>query len=1117
MDELGSGAERIVTAVLGTLRELAGMLLDPSERIFWGFLLSAGLIALLERHTGRHSTTRRTPGRGLFSRSSWVDLQLLVVNIGLRSVGAVVYTMSAFGAAVWLVARLDAWLGVPQALGVPTTLVAAIYTVVMFVAWDASRYLVHRWMHRVAWLWELHQVHHSAKTLTPLTLYRTHPIENLLFGIRGVVVTGSLTAVFFYLFRRDAIELELLGINVFGFVFNLVGSNLRHSHVWWSWGRLERVLMSPAQHQMHHAVDGTSSTNLGTWIALWDHWAGTLRCAGELPPRAFGLPAAHINHDPDRLWSALWQPLIAALARGRGRGRGRSAVTSSVALATMLAGATGQAHAAPPAESPAVPAGPAPAPTASPAPATSGAPADEAQTRTVIVGSMFEGDELPRVAGSAHVVGAKELEQREYDDVHRVLATVPGVYVRGEDGFGLRPNIGLRGANPDRSAKITLMEDGILLGPAPYSAPAAYYFPLTTRMVGVEVFKGPASIRHGPNTIGGAINLRTRQIPQEPASTIDLAGGRFGYVKGHGFFGTTYRGIGVLLEVARIQSDGFKQLDGGGDTGFAKNDAMLKVGYEARTGPDTTHRVVLKSGVATERSNETYLGLSRQDFERTPYRRYAASARDRMTWWRSQAELGYTVGGERLELQTDLYRHDFRRVWRRLDHFRDGPDLSTVLANPDAGQLAVLSAVLRGEEDAASPEQALIVTSNDRKFVSEGIQSALHWRPDSSATPDGPGDRIFSQDLEIGFRLHHDAITRTHTEDAYLMTSRVLVPEGTPSVTALRNRGETHAVALHVHDTMTFFDRLTVAPGVRFESVSMGYVDDLGPGAARRHDLGITPGIGVLYAALPWMDAFAGVHRGFSPVAPGQPESVKPEYSVNYEAGVRAIRRRLWVEAVGFFSDYSNLNGLCTFSSGCGDGDGSQQFNAGKVFVYGLESLARYRQRWRNGLRLELGARYTYTGSQFRRSFSSAFGQWGDVTVGDQLPYVPTHVAGGSIGLGGEIWDVSVAPAFTGAMRDVAGQGAIASAERIDGFLVVDASAELRVFDRLRVYTQLGNATGSAYVTSYRPYGLRPGAPLTFMVGIKADMFAPVRRDHSASTLARRRHRARSRRPRGAA
>ena len=80
--------------------------------------------------------------------------------------------------------------------------------------------------------------------------------------------------------------------------------------------------------------------------------------------------------------------------------------------------------------------------------------------------------------GSIYIVRKKQLERFAYDDPHQVLLGVPGVNVRGEDGMGLRPNIGMRGVASDRSKKITLMEDGILFGPAPYSAPAAYYFPI---------------------------------------------------------------------------------------------------------------------------------------------------------------------------------------------------------------------------------------------------------------------------------------------------------------------------------------------------------------------------------------------------------------------------------------------------------------------------------------------------------------------------------------------------------------------------------------------------------------------------------------------------------------
>ncbi|WP_411157027.1 TonB-dependent receptor plug domain-containing protein, partial [Pseudoalteromonas sp. TB51] len=98
-------------------------------------------------------------------------------------------------------------------------------------------------------------------------------------------------------------------------------------------------------------------------------------------------------------------------------------------------------------------------------------------------------DKLRTEAGSATLIGEAQLEQFEFDDIHRILSQVPGVNIREEDGFGLRPNIGFRGVTPERSKKITILEDGVLIGPAPYSAPAAYYFPLTTRMTAVEVFK----------------------------------------------------------------------------------------------------------------------------------------------------------------------------------------------------------------------------------------------------------------------------------------------------------------------------------------------------------------------------------------------------------------------------------------------------------------------------------------------------------------------------------------------------------------------------------------------------------------------------------------------------
>ena len=99
-------------------------------------------------------------------------------------------------------------------------------------------------------------------------------------------------------------------------------------------------------------------------------------------------------------------------------------------------------------------------------------------------------------------------------DIHKILSAVPGVYFRTEDGYGLRPNISIRGTSIDRSAKITLMEDGILVAPAPYTSSSAYYFSTTGRINSVEVLKGPSSISQGPSTIGGAINMISTPIPE---------------------------------------------------------------------------------------------------------------------------------------------------------------------------------------------------------------------------------------------------------------------------------------------------------------------------------------------------------------------------------------------------------------------------------------------------------------------------------------------------------------------------------------------------------------------------------------------------------------------------
>ena len=177
-------------------------------------------------------------------------------------------------------------------------------------------------------------------------------------------------------------------------------------------------------------------------------------------------------------------------------------------------------------------------------------------------------DDVLLVPGSGTLFDQEQLDREDHIDLHQILSAAPGVYVREEDGFGLRPNIGIRGATTDRSQKLTIMEDGVLIGPAPYSAPAAYYVPNAARIDAIEVLKGPATVKYGPQTVGGAINFVTRKVPEATLGEIDLGLGSHGYRKAQGAVAFPIGEIDVLLDAMTYGSDGFKELESSDNTGF---------------------------------------------------------------------------------------------------------------------------------------------------------------------------------------------------------------------------------------------------------------------------------------------------------------------------------------------------------------------------------------------------------------------------------------------------------------------------------------------------------------------------------------------------------------------
>jgi Fe(3+) dicitrate transport protein len=419
--------------------------------------------------------------------------------------------------------------------------------------------------------------------------------------------------------------------------------------------------------------------------------------------------------------------------------------------------------------------------------------------------------EVSRVAGSAHRIDEKQLERFEDDDAERVLTRITGVYARGEDGFGLRPNIGLRGGNSDRSKKVTLMEDGVLFGPAPYSAPAAYYFPLMTRMVAVEVFKGPAAVRHGPQTVGGAINFVTRKIPHGHRFGSDLALGTQTYGKGHAFYGYGDDHWGFLVEGVRLRSDGFKELDGGGETGFDKIETMFKARVNTSPTGEIYNEGAIKLGYSREVSNETYLGLTDADFRENPLRRYRASALDRMEWERFQIEAAHgLVVRDVVTVRTVAYRHDFHRAWFKLNSFADAQPLGDILADP-TGRRAIFYDVLTGAADSVSSDEALLIGTNDRTFVSQGIQSSSTWKV--------PKLWLIDQKIHFGARFHYDSIDRLHTEDSHQHGVRpARCATGRRVAVTTDNFADTKAFAAYLADDIAIW-RFIVSPGMRFEHI----------------------------------------------------------------------------------------------------------------------------------------------------------------------------------------------------------------------------------------------------------------------------------------------------------
>lgn len=692
--------------------------------------------------------------------------------------------------------------------------------------------------------------------------------------------------------------------------------------------------------------------------------------------------------------------------------------------------------------------------------------------RLQIVG---QSDDLRKEAGSATFIGEVELEKFKFDDINRVLYSVPGVNIREEDGYGLRPNIGFRGATPERSKKITIMEDGVLIGPAPYSAPAAYYFPMMSKMTSLEVFKGPAATKYGPFTVAGALNMTTRQVPDNQEGLIDLSAGTDGYQKAKAYFGDTVGDFGYLIEGAHVAADGFKELDGGGDTGFDKNDIMAKFRYDFN-GDDYQQLVELKVSYADENSDETYLGLTDADFAKNENRRYAASQKDNMDWEHTQVQFTHFWGNDNFDITTRVYRNDFERSWFKINGFKSfggvSSDLQDILANPEENLQYYL--ILSGQADSIQEYEKIILGDNDREYYSQGIQTEFYFDTELWG---------FEHTFNGGVRFHQDQIERNHTEDTFLMQSAELVSDGSATIATTTNREETDAISVFIQDTITI-DQLELTAGIRGEFFDSTYQNRT-PGKEEdwlEKDSEIwLPSLSAFYNLSDKAGVFFGVHEGFIPTSPKEHPDVDIEKSVNYELGYRFKEGSTAFEAVAFFNDIENLKESCSFSQGCGDDE--TEFGAGEVDTYGLELTASKVFETSMSFDVPVSIAYTYTDAEFKTSFTSDFAMWGEIEAGDPLPYLPQNQLSLNAGLAASNWDVNLSARFIDEMLEASGEGVTLSGQTTESYWVIDVSASYDLDDYGIVYLKVDNVLDEQEIVSRRPYGARPSKPQQVVAG----------------------------------
>jgi Fe(3+) dicitrate transport protein len=680
---------------------------------------------------------------------------------------------------------------------------------------------------------------------------------------------------------------------------------------------------------------------------------------------------------------------------------------------------------------------------------------------------------LEQIPGSVEIIDGNLLEASRVFNTTEALRKAAGVNVRDEEGFGLRPNIGIRGLNPTRSTKVLLLEDGIPLTYAPYGDNSSYYHPPIDRFETVEVLKGSGQIVYGPQTVGGVVNYITRNPPAKPSGTLTLTGGNRDYFNGHASYGGTWGSTGLLFDYTRKQGEGARDNQRAGLNDF---------NFKAVSTLGARHALTFKFNYYGEDSQVTYSGLREDEFRADP--RQNPFRNDHFYGDRFGASATHAfVFNNNAVLTTNLYGSFFKRHWwRQSSNSNERPN--RLGSDPDCRGMQDL--------DTTCGNQGRL-----RKYYFFGVEPRLHV-----------AHRLFGVRSEavLGFRAHFETQDRRQ-ENGDLPTSRT-------GTLVEHNERRNQAYSGFVQNRFIFGD-WAVTPGVRIEHVEFQRTNRL---VGARGETSLTkavPGLGVAYSPSARLTAFAGVHRGFAPPrtedvinnTTGGVVELDPELSWNYELGLRSTPADgVHLEATFFRMDYENQ----IIAASLAGGIGAALTNAGETRHQGFEFTGRIDTGAIRKSRHNFYARTAYTflpvaefaGARF--SQITIAGEPAQSITGNRLPYAPEHLLNATFGYShprgfdGLVEAVHVGAQFSddrnfrevpefvaGGVRVPASLRFSGQLGRIPSYTIWNATANYTV-ERLRTtfFVTVKNLFDRLYIAD-RSRGILPGQPRLVQSGLK--------------------------------